>query len=970
MRPALLLLPLLLLLTAVNAQTDLRARSVFAEGEDFTPSNADWVAGKGWADDIYTATSGDAVIGNGGGGSGVATRDVVIPADGTYNVWVRYLKIGAYGGTFGLKIAQGGATVFEGEYRTKAEGGGWDPTWEKFPATLHAGPATLTLSIVKPGIRQKVDCVLLTSDLTYEKPDFKDFAPLTYLRFKLTEPQVPVVAQLRTYCKREPVYYYDPGFITAAGLKTGAPIEPGQWSPWIEISRYMDSGKWQTTVKLAYKQGDQPLPHVKATYQLNTVPEEAGARALEEDVEGGISALILPGDMKKFPEVVTLASALTAKHLADAKALNLPPVAADIKMPLEAYVCGYGDAYASPTMLGQEVATARLLGFNSFNDFYGERRKIGEAAGYKRGFLSQWFTYKAWECPSNPKMQQLMEDHFKGLADKMLKEDPEAFKHVTRNILYDEPGTSSIKHLQDCKDCLSGFEAYLEKRGMKPKDFGQATWEAVKPIEREAALDANTRKLYHWTIQYRDFTNAMLVKAGTDAAEKYFGKHILNAVNFTDGPISGWIDKLSWGPDWFLYGRLRSQSLMWSEDWASLGPEVSGLIVDMLRGAARPNKLAVGTYIVANNNPTLMQRTFSAIMHGAKSLHFYCYGPYYAFGDGMIPDNPETEKTLAKTIRLIAAADPYVYPAQVQPAQVAILWGKSHEIWQQDAAVNTERRTMYLACQQAHVPVDMVSEYDLEDGVLKNYKVLYIAESNLTRAALAKVMDWVKAGGTLQLSPGAMACDEYNEPFFGYEDLKVEKPAGDYREHYGIPAQNPRGDVTLPATKWWPACKFPILGYKEDTVLHGDVLASFADGKPAVILKQIGQGRVLSLCFMPGLGYVRTAQPKGTEIITGYDPAQLNVLTAGITLAGVQSPLKISELLVEAQLLRGPKADVVVLGNWSGKATLPAVVTIKGAASAKKISAASGAAVKVTRTGQDAVVSVTLAAAEVLVLQK
>lgn len=969
MRPAILLLPLLLIVTAATAQTDLRARSVFIEGEDFTPSNAKWVAGKGWADDIYTATSGDAVIGNGGGGTGVATKEVVIPAAGTYNVWVRYLKVGAYAGTFGLRIAQGGATVFEGEYRTKAEGGGWDPVWEKFPATLQAGPATLTLAIVKPGIRQKIDCVLLTSDFAYEKPDFKDFAPLTYLRFKMAEPAVPVTAYVRTYCKREPVYYYYPGTVTAAGLaKEGAPVAAGEWSPWFELSRFMDTGKWQTTVKLEYSSGGKHLERVKAIYQLAPTPEEALARVLEEDVEGHISAVILPGDMKKFPEVVTLASTLTAKHLADAKALNLPPVAKTTLMPLEAYVCGFGDAYASPTMLGQEVATARLLGFNSFNDFYGERRKIGEAAGYTRGFLSQWFTHKAWDCPGNPKMQSLMEDHFKGLAEKMLKEDPEAFKHVTRNILYDEPGTSSIKHMQGCKDCLAGFGAYLEKRGMKPQDFGQATWEAVKPIEREAAVDATTRKLYYWTIQYRDFTNAMLVKSGTDAAEKYFGKHILNAVNFTDGPISGWIDKLSWGPDWFLYGRLRSQSLMWSEDWASLGPEVSGLIVDMLRGAARPGKLAVGTYIIANNNATLTQRTFSAIMHGAKTLHFYCYGPYYAFGDGMIPDNAETEKTLAKTIRLIAAADPYVYPAQVQPAQVAILWGKSHEIWQQDAAVNTERRTLYLACQQAHVPVDMVSEYDLEDGILKHYKVLYITESNLTRAALAKVMDWVKAGGTLQLSPGAMACDEYNEPFFGYEDLNVEKPAGDYREHYGIPSQNPRGEVTLPATKWWPACKFPILGYREEKPVSGDVLASFADGKAALALTKVGKGSVLRFGFMPGLGYVKTAQPKATEIITGYDPAQLKVLTAGITLAGVQSPLKVSELLVEAQLLRGPKADVVVLGNWSGKEALPVVVTIKGAAGAKKISAASGSSVKVTKAGQDAVVSVTMGAAEVLVV--
>lgn len=152
-------------------------------------------------------------------------------------------------------------------------------------------------------------------------------------------------------------------------------------------------------------------------------------------------------------------------------------------MPLEAYVCGYGDAYASPEMLGQELQTARLLGFNSFNDFYGERRKIGEAAGYKRGFLSQWFTYKAWECPSNPKLQQLMEDHFKGLAEKILKEDPEAFKHNTRNILYDEPGTSDLRHLQGCASCLAGFGPYLERQGLRPADFGQGSWEQVKPID-------------------------------------------------------------------------------------------------------------------------------------------------------------------------------------------------------------------------------------------------------------------------------------------------------------------------------------------------------------------------------------------------------------------------------------------------------------------------------------------------------
>ena len=96
----------------IAAPTDLRSRSVFVEGEDFQPVGDDWKAGKGWADDIYTATSGDAVLGN-GGGKGEATKEVVIPEAGAFNVWVRYLKVGAYRGTFGLRIVQGGKPVFD-----------------------------------------------------------------------------------------------------------------------------------------------------------------------------------------------------------------------------------------------------------------------------------------------------------------------------------------------------------------------------------------------------------------------------------------------------------------------------------------------------------------------------------------------------------------------------------------------------------------------------------------------------------------------------------------------------------------------------------------------------------------------------------------------------------------------------------------------------------------------------------------
>ena len=50
------------------APAGIRDLSVFMAGEDFAPTHDDWQPGAGWADDIYTATSGDAVLANGGKG--------------------------------------------------------------------------------------------------------------------------------------------------------------------------------------------------------------------------------------------------------------------------------------------------------------------------------------------------------------------------------------------------------------------------------------------------------------------------------------------------------------------------------------------------------------------------------------------------------------------------------------------------------------------------------------------------------------------------------------------------------------------------------------------------------------------------------------------------------------------------------------------------------------------------------------
>jgi len=977
---SLILLGLVTLSAVQAAPAALRDRSVFVEGEDFTPTNDDWQAREGWGDDIYTATSGNAVLANGGGGKGEATREVVIPAAGDYVVWVRYLKVGAYASSFGLRITQNGQIVFDERYRTRPEGNDWRDVWERFPAKLAAGPATLTLYLAQPGIRQRVDCVLLTPDADY-KPRYQDFAPQTFMRFRLAEPAVSVIAELNTYLKRAPTYYHHPGKITAAGLGVaGAEIAAGQWSPWFDVSSYLDGGKWLTTAKFAFTSGGAKLERLRVQWQVAAAPAEAQAVTLTDDLDGHISSLIVPGDIKKYADKLELCSTNTARHLQTARDLKLPPTG-EMQMNLEAHICGFGDAYASARMLGEEMETARILGFNCLENMYGVRARVGESVGVRRGFLAKWMPHQAFKCPTSPALPKLLDAHFAGIAAEILKDDPEALQRHRRNVLWDEPGTSNLKHLAECPDCLAAFAQFLTDRGFKPSDFGKAAWADVKPLTRDAATDPITRKLHYWSIQFRDWTNANLFRQATQAAERHFGARILNMTNFTDGPLSGWGSGLIEGPDWFMFGRMKATTLMWSEDWASLGPEVSGYIADMLRAAGRPGQIPVGEYIIANNNPTMPQRALSAVMHGAKTLHFYCYGPYYAFADGMISDNPETMRTVGNLARFLAKADPVLYPARVPPAQVAILYGKSHEVWQRDAAVGTERRSMYLATQHAHVPVDMLSEDDVAEGLLKGYKALYLTESNVRRDVARQIVAWVQGGGVLQMCAGAGLRDEYDEPLADLTQLagvkvgEVTKPGGDYREHYGLPHQQPKGEATVqggvsPQATGTPpsAVTFPVLGYTEQAAPAGaTVIATFADGSPAGFLNKAGKGAVVRYAFMPGLGYVKSADIKATGLITGHKREQHWLLTLPVQMAQVAPPLSVSEPLVEARLLTGPQADVVCLANWSGGDLGSLTVALRGVRG-RRITAVSGAAVRIRGMSTGTEVTLPLQDIEVLVV--
>ena len=65
-----------------------------------------------------------------------------------------------------------------------------------------------------------------------------------------------------------------------------------------------------------------------------------------------------------------------------------------------------------------------------------------------------------------------------------------------------------------------------------------------------------------------------------------------------------------------------------------------------------------------------------------------------------------------------------------------------------------DQQMLYLALRHAQHGVELVTEDDIADGVLKNYDVVYFAGEWIDTRAVKKLDDWVKAGGVLYATAG------------------------------------------------------------------------------------------------------------------------------------------------------------------------------------------------------------------------
>ncbi len=129
--------------------------------------------------------------------AGVAvSRSIVVPAGGSYRLWVRYADYRAKNEEFLVGVRQGtksqafhfGLMPVVDELDPMKLLWDWAYGWDSATCPLQEGPATLEIATTGPtGARRCVDCLCLTSDVTYrpsgrDKPLFGSWSPLVEMR--------------------------------------------------------------------------------------------------------------------------------------------------------------------------------------------------------------------------------------------------------------------------------------------------------------------------------------------------------------------------------------------------------------------------------------------------------------------------------------------------------------------------------------------------------------------------------------------------------------------------------------------------------------------------------------------------------------------------------------------------------------------------------------------------------------------
>ena len=352
-----------------------------------------------------------------------------------------------------------------------------------------------------------------------------------------------------------------------------------------------------------------------------------------------------------------------------------------------------------------------------------------------------------------------------------------------------------------------------------------------------------------------------------------------------------------------------------------------------------------GVYVKPHRGAPV-QRAFTAIARGARTIYWYTYGPEWKKGDTFGGKIYILQK-LGWAARLVARAEDVTYDSDwAVPAEVALVRPLTSKIF--SGSANWENgKWVYTALNHAHIPVVPLDEGLVMSQDLSAYKMIVVSGSHLRRDAAAKLRDYVENGGVLYAAGWGLAEDEARQPLdvlrpvlglksrgemdtwatvprYGATSLRAIRAKRPAPEGANVIGQAPfRGSFT-------PAVGREIL----DPADGAQVLARYADGGAAVVRNRYGKGVAWTVGFYPGMEYA--FEPMHNK---PYDADKRLYVEAPVRDAGVRPVVDASVPEVDGVLLKNKQTGklAVILINWKFTIDEPVRVAIRGAAGAKRV---------------------------------
>lgn len=839
------------------------AETLFLEAESFTIQD-------GWSpySDFlaHLASDGKVLWGGGGNPAGAAKKSTVLKEAGHYRIWVRYYQLDGYKGPFRLSVEADGKEIGGKDFAVSIDEKfeGREFRWDFFEVDLPAGEITLALSKYKnencSGYARLVDCILLTTDANLV-PNHLDYAPQTYLRVTIG----------KGYERPVQIHFFVPFaghfWIARNGIGEGTGpaeqflLKSGETSPWCNITKMLHpslnvGGRPIINARYTYF---ETAPRLVARFEFATAPDEkAIVKTLDIDYSPGTLYLSIPENLAT-PE--NLARFKTDREIAGetgkiADSFQWPTFGHPPKIfPFFAYDAFQeeGDFAADARIVAREMKTLDYFGFSN-------RIKTSIGGG-------TWYMKNGSYCSPDT---ETMKRQAKFYAEQFAKT-----KRATKDIVYcmimDEPTGQPASFMVKDPGYMEKFREWLKAMGKKPADLLVSSWDEVKPVE-EKDRD-KFPALYYFTQRFRTRALGDFIAVQGKILQETYGTRFPIVANFSDGAVY-YANFYGQGVDYFELLDSPDQNAIWGECGGALAStyQCTSYNVDLMRAAARKYGQIIGHYLIDYGRKPWDSKckAVSEAARGVKIFTNYFYGPTWAsyeggpaWASGAWYAHPEKWYGNAELLREFGSAEDFLVPAKTVPGKVAILYSSATDIWTKDQtfAYGFDRMHIWLALAHAQVPVDIVSEKQVEEGILKEYKVCYLAGPNLTQRAAEKLVSWVQSGGVLYATAGAGSRDEYNRPMTTVEKILPAR-RGEVKEfsqylYYGsaLWAYTPSDEVLCDSTR------MEVLLVKQ-TLTPADgswTLARFKDGSPAIVKGRVSAGTVYCAGFLPGLSYARPA---------------------------------------------------------------------------------------------------------------